>query len=337
MYTAKMPLNASHVASTSRETNTLSMLELSPTPLIPIQLDANSPTIWCKCEFMNPSGSTKDRIATFILAKAWRDGVVKRGDVVAEVSSGSTSIAMAMVCAHLGLKFIAIMPEGVSRERILMIQGFGGQVRFTEKSLGMQGANDECRALAASTKVFLPRQFQNMDNAQAHRQSTAAEIACWVKENSPASVDTIAFTSGVGTGGTMVGLYHGLRDHGFKVLPFAVRPIASGKNILCGDCFSSLEQCSFSSRIPGVLDGMSQIYKPDEIEHLQEIEVSDEMAMSATRALIRKGFPVGPSSGLNVAAALQVAPTLSHNTRLVTILCDRMERYFSTELFTQWQ
>jgi cysteine synthase A len=82
---------------------------------------------------------------------------------------------------------------------------------------------------------------------------------------------------------------------------------------------------------------MSQIYKPAEIEHLQEIEVSDEMAMSATRALIRKGFPVGPSSGLNVAAALQVAPTLPHNTRLVTILCDRMERYFSTELFTQWQ
>ena len=176
-----------------------------------------------------------------------------------------------------------------------------------------------------------------MDNAQAHRVATAAEIAQWVKAHSPASVDTIAFTSGVGTGGTMVGLYHGLRDYGFKVLPFAVRPIASGKNILCADCFSSLEQCSFSSRIPGVLDGMSQIYRPQEIEHLQEIEVADEVAMDTTRALIRKGFPVGPSSGLNFAAALQVAPRLAENVRLVTILCDRMERYFSTELFTQWQ
>ena len=242
-----------------------------------------------------------------------------------------------MVCAHLGLKFIAIMPEGVSRERILMIEGFGGQVRFTAKSLGMKGANDACQEFAASTKVFLPRQFQNMDNAQAHRVATAAEIAQWVKAHSPASVDTIAFTSGVGTGGTMVGLYHGLRDHGFKVLPFAVRPIASGKNILCADCFSSLEQCSFSSRIPGVLDGMSQIYRPQEIEYLQEIEVADEVAMDTTRALIRKGFPVGPSSGLNFAAALQVAPRLAENVRLVTILCDRMERYFSTELFTQWQ
>ena len=313
------------------------MLELAPTPLIPIHLQADSPSILCKCEFMNPSGSTKDRIATFILTKAWREGVVRRGDLVAEVSSGSTSIAMAMVCAHLGLKFIAIMPEGVSRERILMIQGFGGEVRFTEKSLGMQGANNACQELAASTKVFLPRQFQNMDNAQAHRQSTAAEIARWVKARAPASVNTIAFTSGVGTGGTMVGLYHGLRDHGFNVLPFAVRPVASGTNILCEDCFSSLEQCSFSSRIPGVLDGMSQIYRPKEIEHLQEVEVSDELALSTTRALIRKGFPVGPSSGLNVAAALQVAGTLGENTWLVTILCDRMERYFSTELFTHWR
>ena len=332
-----MSSNAPPATLHSRDSNALAMLELAPTPLIPIQLDAHSATIWCKCEFMNPSGSTKDRIATFILTKAWRDGVVRLGDVVAEVSSGSTSIAMAMVCAHLGLKFIAIMPEGVSRERILMIEGFGGQVRFTPKSLGMRGANDACEELAASTKVFLPRQFENLDNAQAHRQNTAAEIAQWVKAHSPSSVDTIAFTSGVGTGGTMVGLYHGLRDHGFKVLPFAVRPIASGKNIACADCFSSLEQCSFSSRIPGVLDGMSQIYKPTEIEHLQQIEVADEQAMAVTRALIRKGFPVGPSSGLNVAAALNVAPMLPKNTRLVTILCDRMERYFSTELFTQWQ
>ncbi len=328
---------ASPPSALINQRNLLAMLDLAPTPLIPIQLDNASAIILGKCEFMNPSGSTKDRIATFILTKAWREGVVQRGDVVAEVSSGSTSIAMAMVCAHLGLKFIAIMPEGVSRERILMIEGFGGQVRFTAKSLGMKGANDACQEFAASTKVFLPRQFQNMDNAQAHRVATAAEIAQWVKAHSPASVDTIAFTSGVGTGGTIVGLYHGLRDHGFKVLPFAVRPIASGKNILCADCFSSLEQCSFSSRIPGVLDGMSQIYRPQEIEHLQEIEVADEVAMDTTRALIRKGFPVGPSSGLNFAAALQVAPRLAENVRLVTILCDRMERYFSTELFTQWQ
>ena len=310
-------------------------LHLSPTPLVPVRLTEDGPTVWCKCEFMNPSGSTKDRIAAFILSKAWRDGVVQRGDVVVEVSSGSTSIAMAMVCARLGLQFIAIMPEGVSRERILMIQGFGGEVRCTAKALGMSGANEACRQLAAERKVFLPRQFENADNAEAHRVGTAAEIATDLYAHASAS-RTVAFTSGIGTGGTMVGICQGLREHGFEVRPFAVRPVASGTNAMCGECFSSPEQCSFSSRIPGVLDGMSKIYRPDEIEHLCEVEIGDDLAMSTTRALIRAGFPVGPSSGMNVAAAIEVAKDMPEDVRVITILCDRMERYFSTELFIAW-
>lgn len=309
--------------------------ELATTPLVPIRLEADGPTVWCKCEFMNPSGSTKDRIAAYILNKALADGVVSRGDLVAEVSSGSTSIAMAMVCARLGLKFIAIMPEGVSRERVLMIQGFGGEVRFTAKADGMQGAAAACSTLAASTKVFLPRQFENPDNAEAHRLGTAAEIAHSLAQDVAAS-RTIAFTSGIGTGGTMVGMCHGLRERGFRVKPFAVRPIASGTHAMSGECFGSAEQCSFSARIPGVLDGMSRIYQPKDIADLCELEVSDDVAMDTARALIRQGFPVGPSSGLNVAAAIQAAALLPEDVRVVTILCDRMERYFSTELFTAW-
>lgn len=309
--------------------------ELAPTPLVPIRLEADGPTVWCKCEFMNPSGSTKDRIAAYILNKALAEGVVARGDLVAEVSSGSTSIAMAMVCARLGLKFIAIMPEGVSRERVLMIQGFGGEVRFTAKADGMQGAVAACLTLAASTKVFLPRQFENPDNAEAHRLGTAAEIAHSLAQDVAAS-RTIAFTSGIGTGGTMVGMCHGLRERGFRVKPFAVRPIASGTHVMSGECFGSAEQCSFSARIPGVLDGMSRIYQPKEILDLCELEVSDDVAMDTARALIRQGFPVGPSSGLNVAAAIQAATLLPEDVRVITILCDRMERYFSTELFTAW-
>jgi cysteine synthase A len=242
---------------------------------------------------------------------------------------------MAMVCARLGLKFIAIMPEGVSRERVLMIQGFGGEVRFTAKADGMQGAAAACSALAASTKVFLPRQFENPDNAEAHRLGTAAEIAHSLAQDVAAS-RTIAFTSGIGTGGTMVGMCHGLRERGFQVKPFAVRPIASGTHAMSGECFGSAEQCSFSARIPGVLDGMSRIYQPEDIPDLCELEVSDDVAMNTARALIRQGFPVGPSSGLNVAAAIQAAALLPEDVRVITILCDRMERYFSTELFTAW-
>src|SRR5579859_7960133 len=98
------------------------------TPLVPIRLDANGPCIWCKLEFLNPSGSTKDRIAGYILEKAWRRGELTGGSLVVEASSGSTSIAMALVCAQLGVRFRAVMPEGVSSERSLMIRSFGGEV-----------------------------------------------------------------------------------------------------------------------------------------------------------------------------------------------------------------
>ena len=95
---------------------------IAPPPLVPVQLDRTLPPVWCKLEFLNPSGSTKDRIARFILEKAWRQGVVGPGSLVAEASSGSTSIAMALACAQYGLRFTAVMPEGVSSERTLMIR-----------------------------------------------------------------------------------------------------------------------------------------------------------------------------------------------------------------------
>src|SRR5579872_5758079 len=101
---------------------------ISPTPLVRVCLDENGPAIWCKLEFLNPSGSTKDRIARFILEKAWRQGRLRAGDHVLEASSGSTSIALALACAQLGLRFTAIMPEGVSNERVLIIRAYGGDV-----------------------------------------------------------------------------------------------------------------------------------------------------------------------------------------------------------------
>ena len=99
------------------------------TPLTPVQLDTDGPVVWCKLEFLHPGGSTKDRIANYILTKACRSGELKPGGWVVEASSGSTSIAMAMVCAQLGLRFVAVMPEGVSNERSLIIRAYGGEVR----------------------------------------------------------------------------------------------------------------------------------------------------------------------------------------------------------------
>src|SRR5262245_65742741 len=101
---------------------------IAPTPLVPVQLELAAGPIWCKLEFLNPSGSTKDRIARFILEKAWRQGRLKTGDRVVEASSGSTSIALALTCAQMRLPFVAVMPEGVSNERVLIIRAYGGEV-----------------------------------------------------------------------------------------------------------------------------------------------------------------------------------------------------------------
>src|SRR5579872_6132446 len=105
-------------------------MPVKPTPLVPIRFAERDPTIWCKLEYLNPSGSTKDRIAAFILDKAQSQGLLRPSHVVVEASSGSTSIALALACAQRGLRFIAVMPEGVSNERVLMIRALGGDVRF---------------------------------------------------------------------------------------------------------------------------------------------------------------------------------------------------------------
>jgi cysteine synthase A len=307
-----------------------SLTALDVTPLLPIEIPGSAATIWCKAEYLHPSGSTKDRIACHILSKAVREGRLRAGAEVVEASSGSTSIAMSMVCARLGLRFRAFMPEGVSRERSVMIRAYGGEVELTSRAEGIVGALEASRAWASRNGSFEPRQFENPDNAEAHRTGTAAEILRQIPQG---RVD--AYVSGVGTGGTLVGMRLGFADAGLAPHAFAARPIAGSSGVSC-DCFAAAEQCSFSGRIPGVLDGMSHLYKPAEFARLDVVEVSDEEAMRLTRALIGMGHPVGPSSGLNLAAAIEASRRLPAGAVIVTVLCDRMERYFSTELFASW-
>lgn len=294
---------------------------LAPTPLVPIRLSDDGSTVWCKLEFLNPSGSTKDRIARHILSKAWREGHIRPGSVVIEASSGSTSIAMALVSAQFGMKFIAVMPEGVSNERVLMIRALGGEVRMTPKALGIRGSLAETERLAAEYNGFLPRQFSNPENATAHAQATAHEVLDQIPGG---QVDAVV--SGVGTGGTLVGLYQGLREGGCEPVPVHARPVDMGDS-------PEVECCSYSCRIPGVLDCVSEIFKPEVLPGLEVIEVRDKAALATTRELMRRGFPVGASSGLNFAAAEEMARRLGPTAQVVTVLPDRMERYFTTEVF----
>lgn len=303
---------------------------LGPTPLVEIALDGGAP-IWAKLEFLNPSGSTKDRIARYILEKAWRDGRLRAGSIVVEASSGSTSIAMALACAQMGIRFVAVMPEGVSNERVLMIRAYGGEIRLTDRDAGIDGAIEETERLAREWDAFLPRQFENPENVQAHRTGTAREI---LDQLHGRTIDAVV--SGVGTGGTLVGLYEGLREGGCpRVTAVVARPVDRGGS------GADVECCSFSPRIPGVLDCASKLFRPEAIERLMTVEVTDHDALAASRRLMAMGFPVGPSSGLNFHAATETARRLEVEGDaplvIVTVFPDRMERYFTTELFAPYR
>jgi cysteine synthase len=300
-------------------------LKLSPTPLIALRLEpegqAEAPTIWCKLEFLNPSGSTKDRIARHILEKAWRRGVIGPGSKIVEASSGSTSIALALCCAQMGLRFTAVMPEGVSNERVWMIRAYGGDVAFVPRQAGIGQAIAYAEELATRWGAFAPRQFTNADNAEAHRIFTGQEILAQI----PGGV-VHGVVSGVGTGGTIVGLHAALSEAGCPVVPFVARPVSRST-------FTDFECCSFSTRVPGVVDGIATLFHSAHLPGLVTIEVDDDEALATTRRLIARGFPVGPSSGLNYAAACEANRRLGPAARVVTVFPDRMERYFSTELF----
>lgn len=291
------------------------------TPLVPVQLSPSDPVIWCKLEYHNPSGSTKDRIARFILGKAVRSGQLRAGCEVVEASSGSTSISLALMSAQFELRFLAVMPENVSTERIKMIKAFGAEVRLTPASDGVEGAIAEAARQAQVRGAFATDQFANPDNPAAHRHQTAAEIIAQIPTR---RVDVVV--SGVGTGGTLVGLYEGLCDFGCRLVPVVARPTRSGG-------VYEVECSSFSSRIPGVVECLSTIFRQADLKDRMTIEVDDEEALETSRRLIRHGFPVGPSSGLNFAAATRAARDLRPNGVVVTVFPDRMERYFSTSLF----
>ena len=252
-----------------------------------------------------------------------RQGELSPSDKVVEASSGSTSIALALACAQIGLSFVAVMPEGVSDERVMTIRAYGADVELTPCAEGISGAIRRAEAIAQTPGAFWPRQFSNPDNANAHRHETAQEILSQISTD---SVDL--FVSGVGTGGTLVGVTQGLRDAGCNVTPVLARPVDRG-------LIADVECSSFSARIPGVVDGLSTIFATAGLENVREVEVSDDEAIDVTRQLIRCGFPVGPSSGLNYLAAVRaIEQHPSKSPIAVTVFPDRMERYFSTELFS---
>jgi cysteine synthase len=265
------------------------------TPTVEVAGDGE-PTVWLKLEYLLPSGSTKDRLAAHVLAEAVARGEVGEATTVVEASSGSTSIAFAMACALLGVRFVAVLPEGASSERLLLIRRYGGEVRSTPAGEGMAGAIAATEAMAAADdRVFLPRQFTNPANAAAHQRRTGPELL--------AAVPLLdGFVASVGTGGTLMGVGRAVR---------ATRSAACIARVTVAEGDLDAEQGGPScTGIPGVVDCMSGLLDPSELSMEEPVAVPRAEAIATTRELCRRGFPVGPSTGLNVAGARRIARTL---------------------------
>jgi cysteine synthase len=310
-------------AATTFAPGRLDALVAARTPTVAWEDASTGCTLWLKQEYQLTSGSTKDRLAAHVLAKAVAAGRVHEGTTVVEASSGSTSIAFAMACAALGVRFVAVLPEGVSNERLLIIRRYGGEWLLVPADGGMPGAIAETeRMAAADPDVFLPRQFTNPDNVEAHELRTGPELVDAVSAGG-ARLD--GFVASVGTAGTLMGVGRVVR---------AAAPGAVVARVVVADEALDAEQGGPACLgIPGVVDCLSGLLDEAALGGHPPLVVPRAEAMDATRELARRGFPVGPSSGLNLAGARLLGRELGPGHHVATVLCDRMERYFSTDLF----
>jgi cysteine synthase A len=292
------------------------------TPLVKIQrLNAGSQTtLVAKLEYYNPAHSVKDRIAVSMLDAAKRDGLINQDSVIVEPTSGNTGIALAMVCAARGYKAIILMPDTVSRERLLLMKAFGAEVILTPGVDGMAGAISQAEALVASDKkYFMPQQFTNPANPEIHRKTTAEEI--W--RDTDGKVDFVV--AGVGSGGTITGIGERLKSLNPAIKIYAVEPVDSPV-LSGGEKGAHPLQGIGAGFVPEVLN--TKIY--DEI-----ILVSGEDAFFTAREMARKeGLLVGISSGAATWAALQLAKRSENAGKLGVIIIPSFgERYLSTALY----
>jgi len=271
--------------------------------------------VLAKLESLNPGGSVKDRIALEMVEDAERRGVLKAGATLVEPTSGNTGIGLAMVCAVRGYRIILTMPDDMSAERQRLLARYGAEIHLTPAIEGMSGAVFAAQEICREhPEYFMPMQFENPANPEAHRRTTALEILDATEEH----LDV--FVAAVGTGGTVTGVGEVLKERLPGVRVVGVEPARSP--VLSGGRFRPHGiQGIGASFVPGILNRSVL----DDI-----IQVRDEDATTTARRLAREeGLLVGISSGANVFAACQVAETLPADQVVVTVLCDTGERYLS--------
>ena len=295
------------------------------TPMIRLNrmTDEDSVEILVKFEALNVGGSVKTRTAWNMILDAEKQGKIQKDTIIVEPTSGNQGIGLALVGAVRGYHTVIIMPDSVSEERRKLVQNYGAEVKLVHDEGDIGECIQRCIRTAlemkeADSRVYVPQQFENMANYEAHLNMTGREIV----EQVGGRID--GFCSGIGTGGTISGVGEALRKANPEITIWAIEPehaaILSG-----GEVGSHLQMGIGDGVIPEILN--QDIY--DEV-----VIVSDEEALQTARDLARlEGLMCGISSGTNVAAAKRLAKKLGKGKTVVTILPDTAERYFSTPLF----
>jgi cysteine synthase A len=291
------------------------------TPLVRLHrmVPAGGAEMLVKLEFFNPAGSVKDRIAVAMIDAAEEQGLITPGATIVEPTSGNTGIALAMVCAARGYRCIFTMPETMSRERRMLLRGYGAELVLTPGPEGMSGAIARAGEIAEQGGFFMPQQFENPANPAIHRKTTGEEI--W--NDTDGKVDI--FIAGVGTGGTITGAAAALKAHNPKIQVIAVEPAASP--VLSG-----------GAKGPHPIQGIGAGFIPKNMDMSivdEVIQVQNDDAFSTARAMAtREGLLVGISSGAATWAAQQVAARPENAGKMIVVIAPSFgERYLSTPLF----
>lgn len=282
------------------------------TPLVRLKhLPGNtSNTVLVKLEGNNPAGSVKDRPALFMIMRAEARGEIKPGDTLIEATSGNTGIALAMAAAMRGYKMVLVMPEHMSIERRQVMRAFGAEIVLTSQKGSMEEAIDTANRMQAEGKGLILNQFGNPDNPQAHYEGTGPEI--WRDTEGKVT----HFVSSMGTTGTIMGCSHYLKEQNSNVQVIGVQP-------------------EEGAQIPGIRkwpeEYLPKIYDPKRVDNILYVSQADAEEM--TRRLAREeGIFAGISSGGALAAALRLSQEVE-NAVIVSIICDRGDRYLSTGVF----
>lgn len=294
---------------------------IGATPLVRLNriVEPDMAEIIGKAEYFNPGGSVKDRICLSMIEDAEKKGLLKKGSIIIEPTSGNTGIGLAMIAAVKGYKCILTMPETMSLERIYILKSYNAEVVLTSGVEGMNGAIKKAKELLKKTpNSFMPQQFENPANPEIHRKATAKEILEATKGN----LD--AFVAGVGTGGTITGVGEVLKKHNSQIKIVAVEPKSSA--VLSG-------KQPGPHKIQGIGAGfIPAILNQKIIDEI--IQVDDNDAFHTAQRLTREeGLFVGISSGAAVWAALKIAKELGKGKAVVVVLPDTGERYFSMQQY----